>query len=54
MLGVLAAILLAVAFFEHGAGGHVPAWFDWQGTALLGLFALALHLCWPWTPWKRP
>lgn len=55
MLGVIAAILFAVSWFEHGAGsGHVPAWFNWQGTMVLGLFFLALHAYWPWTPWKRP
>lgn len=54
MLAVVAVVLLAVAWFEHGAGAsHVSAWFNWQGLALLGLFALALHFCWPWTPWRR-
>lgn len=55
MLAVIAVILFAVAWFEHGAGsGHVSAWFSWQGTMVLGFFFLALHLCWPWTPWRRP
>jgi len=53
-MGLIAAILLAVAFFEHGAGGHVSVWFNWEGTMILGLFFLALHVCWPWTPWRRP
>jgi hypothetical protein len=55
MLAVVAAILLAISFFERGAGaGHVSAWFGWQGTMVLGLFFLALHLAWPWAPWQRP
>jgi hypothetical protein len=55
VLAVLAVILFAISFFEHGAGGHVSAWFSWQGTMLLGLAALALHLVSPspWWPWKR-
>ena len=52
MFGLIAAICFAVAFILHWAGGgHNPV--DPAGLGYLGLFFLALHLLWPWTPWNR-
>lgn len=55
MLAILAAILFSIAWFIHGAGvTNVPAWFNWQGLALLGLICLALSVAWPViTGWRR-
>jgi hypothetical protein len=54
MFAVIATVLFAISWFEHGAGsGSASAWFNSQGTLILGLVALALHMCAPWTPWKR-
>jgi hypothetical protein len=50
---VLAAILFAIAFVLHGAGGHVPAWFAWQGVTLIGLVLLALHAAGLGPNWPR-
>lgn len=48
MLAIIAAILFVLAWFEHGAKvTGVPAWFDWQGLALLGLVCVAADLFWP-------
>lgn len=54
MLAVIAAILLAVAWFIHGSGaGHVPVWFNAEGLVILAWVLLALHLAWPVYPWRR-
>lgn len=44
MLGILAVILFALAFFFHGAGFANGPWLDSTSLALLGLVCLALHL----------
>lgn len=54
MLGIVAVILFAISWFEHGAGAsNVPAWFNSEGTLILGFVFLALHLVWP-IPLRRP
>ena len=54
MLAIIAAICLAISWFEHGAkASGVPAWFDSQGLLILGLLFAVLHLCWP-IPLRRP
>jgi hypothetical protein len=53
MFAIIGLILFIIAWFEHGSRATgVPAWFDWQSLALLGLAALAAHLFWPL--WRRP
>jgi hypothetical protein len=55
MPGVLAVILLAIAWVFHAAGFHPAAWLDWTSLALAGLVCMALHLLgvWPALPWRR-
>lgn len=43
MLGIIAVILLALAFLVHGFHFHPNAWIDWTSLALLGLTFLALY-----------
>ena len=55
MAAVVAVIFFAVAFIFYAAksGGTVP--WTWQGFALLGLIAVAVHFVWSWWgTWRRP
>jgi hypothetical protein len=43
-MGLIAAILFAIAFFIHGSGTSTNVWFDPTSLMLAGLACLALHL----------
>lgn len=53
MLAVIAAILFAISWVLHGAGAHMPVWFDVRGLALLGFVLLALHAAGLGPNWPR-
>ena len=50
-MGLIAAILFAIAYFVHGSGTHTNIWFDSTSLMLLGLIALSLHLLGVGTTW---
>ena len=47
MLAILAAVAFLLCAFGVDHLGSV-------GLLALGLALLALHVCCPWTPWRRP
>jgi len=47
MLAILAAVAFLLCAFGVDHLGLV-------GLLALGLALLALHVCYPWTPWRRP
>lgn len=50
-MGVIAAVLFAVAFFIHGSATATSVWFDPTSLMLAGLACLALHLLGVGTGW---
>lgn len=53
MLGIIAAVLFAVAFIVNGSGSHTNMWFSPMSLMFAGLFCLALHLVGVGTSWVR-
>jgi hypothetical protein len=53
MFGIAAVVMFAIALILHIAGGG-HGHLDVTTFTLLGLLFLAVHLMWPWTPWRRP
>lgn len=47
MLAIFAAVAFLLCAFGLDHLGQV-------GLLALGLALLALHVCYPWTPWRRP
>jgi hypothetical protein len=56
MFAVIGFILFIIAWFEHGsAPSGIPVWFNYAGTALLGLACVAAQLAWPlWRDRRHP
>ena len=50
-MGLIAAILFAIAFFINGSGTSTNAWFTPTSLMLAGLTCLALHLLGVGTGW---
>jgi hypothetical protein len=51
LMGAIAALLFAIAFFIHGSGTSTNVWFDPTSLMYAGLFCLALHLLGVGTGW---
>jgi hypothetical protein len=51
VMGAIAAILFAIAFFINGSGTSTNAWFSPTSLMLAGLTCLALHLLGVGTGW---
>jgi multisubunit Na+/H+ antiporter MnhB subunit len=52
MAGILSIVFFAIAFILYASKSGNPAPWDSTGFTLLGLMALAVHMLWPWYPWK--
>jgi hypothetical protein len=50
-MGVIAAVLFAIAFFIHGSQTSTNIWFDPTSLMYAGLCCLALHLLGIGTDW---
>ncbi|ACU72277.1 conserved hypothetical protein [Catenulispora acidiphila DSM 44928] len=50
-MGLIAAVLFAIAYFLHGNGTSTNVWIDPTSLMLLGLVALSLHLLGVGTGW---
>lgn len=48
VFAIAAIVLFAIAAFVAFAGGSVSV----IGLVAIGLACLAVHLAWPWTPWR--
>jgi hypothetical protein len=51
VMGAIAVVLFAIAFFIHGSGTATNVWFDPTSLMYAGLCCLALHLLGVGTGW---
>jgi len=54
MFGIAAVVAFAVALILQLASVSKGVFLTVATFTLIGLLCLAVHLVWPYTPWRRP